>query len=109
MKSLFPKSAAAVLAAALLLVGAACSRDRTAGQTVDDTAISTKVKAAFARDPGVKALEVTVDTFKGVVQLSGWVATPEEKARAEQIAKTVPGVKSVENKIAFKTDVKKSP
>lgn len=108
MKSSLQKSIAAALAAAALLAGAACSRDRTAGQSVDDAAVSTKVKAALAQDPAVKAIEVTVDTFKGTVQLSGWVATPEEKSRAEEIAKGVPGVKTVENKITLKTDVKKS-
>ena len=84
MNSPFKKAATALIAAALLL-GAGCSRDasKTTGQTVDDSAISAKVKAAFAKDPGVKAIEVKVDTYKGAVQLSGWVSTPEEKARAE--------------------------
>jgi osmotically-inducible protein OsmY len=109
MKSPFQKSATAGLVAVALLFSAACSRDdgKTAGQTIDDTAVSAKVKAAFAQDPGVKATEVKVDTYLGAVQLSGWVNTAEEKARAEQIAKTIPGVKSVENKITLKTDVKK--
>ncbi len=105
MKSSFKKSATAGLVAAALLFSAGCSRDdgKTAGQMVDDTAISAKVKTAFAQDPGVKAMEVKVDTFKGTVQLSGWVNTAEEKARAEEIAKGVPGVKTVENKIVLKT------
>ena len=105
MNSSFKKTAAAGLVAAALLLGAGCSRDasKTTGQTVDDAAISAKVKTAFARDPGVKAIEVKVDTYKGAVQLSGWVNTEEEKARAEQIAKAVPGVLSVENKITLKT------
>jgi osmotically-inducible protein OsmY len=105
MKSSFKKTATAVIAAALLL-GAGCSRDasKSTGQTVDDAAVSAKVKAAFAKDPGVKAIEVKVDTYKGAVQLSGWVNTPEEKARAEELAKAVPGVASVENKITLKTD-----
>lgn len=109
MKTSFKKSAVAGLAAVALLFGAACSRDdgRTAGRAVDDTAITAKVKTAFAQDPGVKALEVKVVTFSGTVQLSGWVNTAQEKARAEEVAKTIPGVKSVENKIVLKTDVKK--
>ncbi|MDO8542504.1 MAG: BON domain-containing protein [Opitutaceae bacterium] len=110
MKSLFKKSAAAGLLAAALLFSAGCSRDdgKTAGQTVDDSAISAKVKAALAKDPGVKAIEVNVDTHLGAVQLSGWVNTAGEKARAEELAKAIPGVKKVENKIVLKTDVKKS-
>ncbi len=107
MKSLLRRSAAAGLVAAALLFGASCSRDdgKTAGQVIDDSAISAKVKAAFAQDSGVSAIEVKVDTYLGKVQLSGWARSPEEKARAEELAKAVPGVKSVENKITLKTDV----
>lgn len=109
MKSLFKTTAAAALLAAALLFNPGCSRDKTAGQSVDDTAITTKVKAAFAQDPGVRAIGITVNTNLGVVQLSGWANSPEEKTRAEELAKAVPGVKSVENKITLKTDVKKTP
>lgn len=91
-----------VLVAASLLFGVACSRDKSVGQSVDDSAITAKVKTAFAQDPGVKAIEVKVETYKGTVQLTGFVTTEEEKARAEQLAKGVPGVKTVENKIALK-------
>lgn len=108
MKSLF-KSALVSLFAAALLFGTACSRDdgKTAGQTVDDSAISAKVKAAFAQDPGVRAVDVKVDTHLGAVQLSGWADSAAEKARAEQLAKAIPGVKTVDNKIELKTNVKK--
>ena len=109
MKLPFTKSVAAGLMAAVLFLSAGCSRDdgKSAGQTVDDSAISAKVKAAFVKDPGVRAIDVKVDTHLGAVQLSGWADTPAEKARAEELAKAVPGVKSVENKIELKTDVKK--
>lgn len=105
MKSLFRQSAALVLVTAALVFGGACSRDdgKSAGQSIDDSAINAKVKAAFAKDPGVKAIDVKVDTHLGAVQLSGWVNTAEEKARAEELAKAVPGVKTVENKIVLKT------
>lgn len=108
MKTSFKKMATTGLIAAVLLLGSACSRDsgKTVGQSIDDMAVSTKVKAAFAQDPGVKAIEVKVETYKGTVQLAGWVNTLEEKARAEQIAKGVPGVKTVENKIIVKTEPK---
>ena len=108
MKTSFKKIAAAALVAAALLFNAGCSRgenDRTAGQTVDDTTVTAKVKAAFAQDPGVKAMDVKVTTYRGTVQLSGWVNTAAEKARAEEVAKTVPGAKVVENQITVKTDV----
>jgi hyperosmotically inducible periplasmic protein len=109
MKSCFKKLFAIGLIAAALLVSAGCSRDdgKTAGQTVDDSAISAKVKAAFAQDPGVKAIEIKVDTHLGAVQLSGWAESAAEKARAEELAKAVPGVKTVTNNIELKTNVKK--
>ncbi len=109
MKSSFKKTASAALVAAALLFSAACSRDdgKTIGQNVDDSAVTAKVKTAFAKDPGVRAVDVKVDTHLGKVQLSGWADSAAEKARAEEIAKAVPGVKSVENKIELKTEVKK--
>ncbi len=109
MKSSYKHAVAAALVAAALLFGAGCSRDdgKTVGQNIDDSAVSAKVKAAFAKDPGVRAIDVKVDTFKGAVQLSGWADSAAEKARAEELAKAVPGVKSVENKIELKTSVKK--
>lgn len=109
MKSIYNAAAAGLFAAALLL-NVGCSRgDRTVGQSVDDAAVSTKVKAAFAQDPGVKAIDVKVDTYRGTVQLNGWVNTAEEKARAEEIAKAVPGAKAVQNQISVKTDINKAP
>jgi osmotically-inducible protein OsmY len=73
------------------------------GEYIDDAATTTKVKAAFVKDPLVKALQVNVDTFKGTVQLSGFVDTAEQKARAEQIAAGVNGVTAVKNNISLKT------
>jgi hyperosmotically inducible periplasmic protein len=110
MKTSFKKTATAGLVAAALLFTAGCSRgenDRTAGQSVDDAAVTAKVKAAFARDPGVKAIDVNVKTYRGTVQLSGWVNTTEEKAKAEEVAKTIPGVKTIDNQLSIKTDVSK--
>lgn len=72
------------------------------GEYVDDASITTKVKAAFVKDPTVKALDVKVETFKGSVQLSGFVNTAEEKSRAEQIAAGIPGVAKVTNNITLK-------
>jgi osmotically-inducible protein OsmY len=72
------------------------------GEMVDNSAITTKVKAAFVKDEIVKATEVKVETFKGVVQLSGFVSTQEQKARAETIASGIAGVTSVKNDIIVK-------
>jgi osmotically-inducible protein OsmY len=90
--------------AATLSTGCAGTATReSTGEYIDDASVSTKVKAAFVKDPLVKALDVKVDTFKGAVQLSGFVDTAEQKARAEQIAAGITGVASVKNNITVKT------
>lgn len=76
---------------------------RTSEQTADDVAISTKVKAALAGDSRTKAHQVNIETREGVVQLSGFVDSPEAKATAESLARAVEHVKSVNNQL----DVKK--
>ncbi len=76
---------------------------QSTGEYFDDAGITTKVKAAFVKDPMVKALDVGVDTFKGTVQLNGFVDTQEQKTRAEQIAAGIAGVQSVRNNITVKT------
>ena len=72
------------------------------GEYVDDSTITTKVKAEFVKDPVVKAIDVKVETYKGVVALNGFVNTAEEKARAKQIAAGVSGVRQVNNNITLK-------
>src|SRR6059058_2712758 len=72
------------------------------GEYVDDSSITTKVKAAFVKDPVVKATDVKVETFKGTVQLSGFVNSSEERSQAERVAASVPGVTSVKNNITVK-------
>jgi hyperosmotically inducible protein len=78
---------------------------KSTGEYIDDTAITAKVKTAFVRDPAVSALDVKVDTFKGTVQLNGFVNTADQKARAEQIARTIPGVVGVQNALEVKTQM----
>lgn len=98
--------AAASFASASLLFMSGCAGTPTresTGEYVDDSAITTKVKAELVRDPVVKALQVDVTTFKGVVQLSGFVDNANQKAQAEADAKTVNGVKDVKNNIVVKT------
>jgi osmotically-inducible protein OsmY len=97
--------AQSILAGSLLVSLAACAPTSTregTGEYIDDAAITTKVKAAFAGDPLVKATEVKVETFKGTVQLSGFVQSRESSDRAAQIAREVKGVKSVKNDIVIK-------
>ena len=69
---------------------------------MDDTAITTKVKAAILGEPGLKVSEINVETFKGVVQLSGFVSSRDDIGSAVRVAKAVSGVKSVKNDMQLK-------
>jgi osmotically-inducible protein OsmY len=75
---------------------------QSTGEYVDDASVTAKVKAAFVKDPVVKAMQVDVTTFKGNVQLSGFVDTAEQRARAGQIAAGIQGVTNVTNNITVK-------
>lgn len=92
---------AGLLFAALTACAPTSTRQGT-GEYIDDAVITSRVKAAFAADPEVKATEVQVETFKGTVQLSGFVESAESAARAAQIARDVPGVKEVRNAMVNK-------
>ncbi len=88
---------------AWLPAGCAGSATReSTGEYVDDSTITTKVKTEFVQDSSVKALDIKVETFKGVVSLSGFVDTPDQKSRAAQLAAGVPGVHDVKNNITVK-------
>ena len=77
------------------------TRDST-GQYVDDSVITSKVKAALLGDDVVKSFEIKVETFKGVVQLSGFVDTADQKAAAGADARGVPNVQEVKNNLIVK-------
>lgn len=72
---------------------------QTAGEVVDDSVVTAKVKAKLVDDPVTKAYQIEVETFKGTVQLSGFVDSAEAVSRAAQLAKDVGGVKSVKNSL----------
>lgn len=93
--------AAAILAAMLGACAPSGQRQGT-GEYIDDTVITSRVKAAFAADPQVKATEVQVDTYKGQVQLSGFVESRESGQRAAELARKIPGVKEVRNNTVTK-------
>jgi hyperosmotically inducible protein len=84
---------------AVQLGGCATSPEqRTTGQVVDDGAVTARVKTALAREAGLgEAMNVNVNTYRGVVQLSGFVESEQVARRAEEIAKAVDGVQSVKN------------
>ena len=72
------------------------------GRIVDDSTITTKVKALIVKEEGFKGMQVSVETYKGVVQLSGFVSTKAQIQKAGEIAKSVEGVKSVKNNLIVK-------
>lgn len=78
------------------------SKDKSTGEYIDDAVITTKVKAAFVEDDALKATEIQVETFKGVVQLSGFVENASHVRKAAQVAREVKGVQSVKNDIRVK-------
>jgi len=90
-----------VLATSLAACSAIEGRE-TAGQYVDDTTITTKVKAAIVNDEGLKGMQINVETMDGVVQLSGFVDNSTQAAQAANDARSVTGVKSVRNSIVVR-------
>jgi osmotically-inducible protein OsmY len=89
----------------LVVALASCAGSRTkesSGEYIDDSLITSKVKAALVADPATKAREISVETFKGVVQLSGFVSTASEKEKAGEVARNVKGVTGVRNNIVVK-------
>jgi osmotically-inducible protein OsmY len=91
------------IAAALALAAcAATPKQQGTGEYFDDTVLTTKVKSVLLNDPSVSGLAVNVETFKGVVQLSGFVKTAAERAKAVELARAVSGVKEVKNDILLR-------
>ena len=85
------------------VLGCASTDNReSTGEYIDDTVITTKVKAELIKDEDLNAGEINVETFKGVVQLSGFVKSQADIEKASKVAKAVKGVKSVKNDIRLK-------
>jgi osmotically-inducible protein OsmY len=103
MKSL--KYITTLLAAVALtvLVGCASSaKQESTGQYVDDSVITTKTKAAIFNDPSLKSAEINVETFKGAVQLSGFVSSQADINKALELTRSVNGVTSIKNDMRLK-------
>ena len=84
---------------------AACASTRThesAGEYVDDSVITTKVKSLLAEDDFLKSFEISVESFKGTVQLSGFVNSQQAVDKAGEITRSVKGVKSIKNNLIVK-------
>ena len=103
---MFTRTTLAALAASIALItmsGCAVTRDQsTVGAYIDDTAITTSVKARFVDNKEVDASAISVETLNGTVMLSGFAKNGTEKIRAEEITRAVKGVKSVKNEIAVR-------
>lgn len=81
---------------------AATPQRASTGQFVDDSVITTKVKAAILEEPSLKTLQISVETFKGTVQLSGFVDSAQSVTKAGEVAGRVAGVVSVKNDLTVK-------
>lgn len=95
----------AVFIAVALVYAVSCSptpRQESAGEYVDDSFITSKVKAAIFDDPALKVAEINIETFKGIVQLSGFVSSQTAANRAVEVARGVSGVRSVKNDMRIK-------
>lgn len=94
-----------LLSAVLLSVVLGCAgnaKKESTGEYIDDTMITSKVKSAFIKDKSLNASEINVETFKGTVQLSGFVADSGDVYHAGNVAKDIEGVKMVKNDIRVK-------
>jgi len=93
---------------AVLALAACASKEpetkRTTGEFTNDAALTAKVKSAIATDVGARtAAAINIETYRGIVQLTGFVDSREQAAKAEAAAKKVDGVKSVKNDVRIKS------
>ena len=91
---------------AVLAVASACSSTRTQespGEAIDDSVLTSKVKIALIDDPVTKAGQINVETYRGVVQLGGFVDNAQQKDQATTVARSVTGVKEVRNDLRIST------
>ena len=94
-----------IILAVILATALGCastSKQEGTGEYIDDSVITAKVKAAVFNEPSLKSAEINVETFKGVVQLSGFVGTEAEINKAVEVARSVKGVTSVKNDMRVK-------
>ena len=99
------KRFAVIFTAAALLFALGCASTATqesTGQVIDDSAITTKVKTAIFNEPSLKVTQISVETYKSVVQLSGFVDSTAQIGTATKVARSVEGVVSVKNDLRLK-------
>ena len=91
-----------IMFAAALMACASTPKKESTGEYVDDSVITTKVKSLLAEDDFLKSFQIGVETYKGIVQLSGFVNSRQAVDKAGQIAYSVKGVESVKNDLIVK-------
>ena len=92
----------AMVAFTLMLGCASTAKKEGTGEYIDDSIITTKVKAAVLNEPSLKSTEISVKTFKGVVEMSGFVKTKAEINKALDLARGVRGVTAIKNEMHVK-------
>src|SRR5690606_30680972 len=101
------KNLSGILAAAALVIASGCAsteNQKSTGEYIDDAAITAKVETALIRDDSLDAIDINIETYKGVVQVSGVVDDREDMREAEEVARNVKGVVRVENDLRVKGD-----
>jgi osmotically-inducible protein OsmY len=101
-RNLFIRCFVLMMLIASFVACASTSKQEGAGEYVDDSVITTKVKSLIAADDFLKSFQISVETYKGIVQLSGFVGTQMAVNKAGEIARGVQGVKSVKNNLIVK-------
>ncbi|MCC6502050.1 MAG: BON domain-containing protein [Deltaproteobacteria bacterium] len=91
-----------VLMMAVFVGCASTDKQESTGQFFDDSVITTKVKAAVFNEPSLKVLQINVETYKGEVQLSGFVDSADSARKAGEVAAKISGVKSVRNNLVVR-------
>ena len=92
-----------IAASMLFAIGCASTSTReSTGEYIDDTTITTKVKKAIFDEPSLKVAQINVETYKSVVQLSGFVASSTEISKAGSVARSIRGVASVQNDLRLR-------
>lgn len=87
----------ALLGSAMIVGCSSMPQQQSTGEAIDDGVVTAKIKSRLIEDPVTKAHQINVDTFKGTVQLSGFVESDQARARALQLAREVDGVKQVKD------------
>ena len=101
-RNMFIRSFVLMMLVATFVACASTSKQSGTGEYVDDSVITTKVKTQLAADDFLKSFEISVETYKGTVQLSGFVDSQQAVNKAGEIARGVGGVKSVKNDLIVK-------